>query len=426
MRTKTLMMVVGMMVVAIAACSSILGIEDTRVQPDQPLDCPLNRANCDNNVDNGCEADLSSATACGGCNVQCGGGTPLCADSGSSFACTGQCDAPSQICGAACVDLSQSPTNCGRCGHDCGGGTCIGGQCQPVLVADAADQLDAPTALTVNDRAIFWNERNRIRSCPLPLGCALAPALIADAYGQLKAIVATTDSVFFSGCRACDDNYRVYQCPTAGCPPAEPTVRTSLIPSEQMLTIKSHLYWSESSEAVLGCELSNCRATVTRWPRSTFGPGEVISITGNADTLYVKGSGANLTACPEAAGCSTPTALPNSETIPSTFQSLGSRFYWLTPGPTTGQVRTCLSSNCNNGELFAVDSYGGTELRVDDTGVYWLNPTQGTLRHCPLAACAPGGAATLATGLTTAKALTLGPGFVYWITGNTIEKVAKP
>jgi hypothetical protein len=40
--------------------------------------CDAGFKNCDNNPDNGCEADLTTATSCGDCGVKCTGSTPAC------------------------------------------------------------------------------------------------------------------------------------------------------------------------------------------------------------------------------------------------------------------------------------------------------------------------------------------------------------
>lgn len=420
---KSLIVIGVWLLAAAAACSSLLGLEDTRTSG---LDCPPQQADCDGRADNGCEADLSSAATCGACGSACGGAEPLCAASGASFACAGSCEAPLEICGSACTNLADSAANCGRCGHDCGGGLCVGGVCQPTLVADAADALDTPAALAVNATSIFWSERTRVRSCPLPQGCLLAPALIADTYDQLKALAVTDDAVYFSGCRACDDHHDLYRCPVTGCPAVNPLISFTLISYNDIVLGKTRAFWQDTTEAITGCAMSDCAGTDTRWTRLTFGFEDLVSMTSDGDTLYVKGSTMDLRTCPDADGCAMPTALPNSSLLPMLFRVHAGQAYWLAPGPTTGQVRKCAINDCGGGTLFAVDSYGGTELEVDDTGVYWLNPMQGTLRHCALTGCPVGGAGTLATGRVMPKALTLGKGFVYWIEGNTVVKVAKP
>lgn len=335
------------------------------------------------------------------------------------------CAPPGEICDGVCVNLAESPTSCGRCGHDCGGGACAAGKCQPVLVAGPAAGLDAPAALAVNATAIFWTERTRIRSCPLPLGCALEPRLIADVYSRLEAIAVTEEAVYFTGCRACDDHHDLRRCPVAGCPEPAPPVMFTAASLGEILIGSTHAYWHASTDALFGCAHADCAGTLARWSFVDLG-GELIATTIDGATVYAKPAGAELRACPEAAGCDAPEILPNSLAIAPPFRVHDGVAYWLVEGPTTGLVRACAVADCGFGATFAADNRGSTELEVDDTGVYWLNPSAGTLRHCPRTGCPPGGAAVLASGRTGPKELTLGAGFVYWIEGNTLLKLAKP
>ncbi len=335
------------------------------------------------------------------------------------------CSAPEESCDGMCVNVAESATSCGRCDHDCGGGACAGGKCQPVVVADAADGLDQPAALAVNATAIFWTERSRVRACPLPLGCALDPRLIADAYDMLDAIGVTGNAVYFTGCRACDDHHDLRRCPVSGCPEPSPIIRFTLFRYDEILIGKTRAYWRENTEAVLECEHADCAGTDRRWSYPSFG-GELGAATTDGDTVYVKAAGAELRACSDATGCEAPMVLPDTANINPPFRVHAGRAYWLEPLLPNAQVRTCNVASCSPSTVFAADSHGSTEIEVDDTGVYWMNPATSMLRHCPLEGCPPGGAAVLASGRMNMKALTLGPGFVYWIEGNTIFKLAKP
>ena len=89
-----------------------------------------------------------------------------------------------------------------------------------------------------------------------------------------------------------------------------------------------------------------------------------------------------------------------------------------------GRLQTCDAASCTP-RLFASESDGVSELEIDDTGLYWINATTGSIRHCPATGCV-GAPAYLADGLRAPKALTLGTGFVYWIEGSDIKRVAKP
>lgn len=52
--------------------------------------CNTGFGNCDSNPNNGCEAALNTASACGACGVVCGGNTPSCVLTGSTYKCQAQ------------------------------------------------------------------------------------------------------------------------------------------------------------------------------------------------------------------------------------------------------------------------------------------------------------------------------------------------
>ena len=334
------------------------------------------------------------------------------------------CDPPGELCGGVCVDVAESSTDCGRCGHDCGGGACTAGRCQPVLVADAADQLVQPAGLAVNATAIFWTEQTRVRSCPLPEGCVADPRRIADAYSMLSSIAVTEDAVYFTGCRACYDHRDLWRCPVTGCPEPAPSVATTSLRYEEIIVAGSHAYWREATAALLECAHADCAGTVRSHASSLFG-GDLISAVTDGDTLYVRSTSGELRMCDGATGCAPPKILPNSASIVPPFRVHDGMAYWLAASPPSWLVRRCAVANCGAGTTLATEDHPGTELEVDDTGVYWMS-SSGELRHCPLTGCPPGGAVTLASGGLYPKELTLGAGFVYWIDGNTILEVAKP
>src|SRR4051812_23021406 len=73
--------------------------------------CAVGRGHCSTNPDDGCEADLTTATRCGACgktcSVACGAG----ADGGRD--CVTSCAAPTVLCGSSCADTSSDPLHCG-------------------------------------------------------------------------------------------------------------------------------------------------------------------------------------------------------------------------------------------------------------------------------------------------------------------------
>lgn len=58
---------------------------------------------------------------CGGCGITCGNGE-FCSEAD----CV--CEAPRELCGSTCSDLSRDPRHCGECGEQCAG-ACLEGEC---------------------------------------------------------------------------------------------------------------------------------------------------------------------------------------------------------------------------------------------------------------------------------------------------------
>jgi hypothetical protein len=91
------------------------------------LDCPAGHANCDADVGNGCETDLESdAEHCGGCGNSCTGGAGVesasCAEGSCMLTCAlpnlrGDCDGDAS--NGCETDLFHDPNNCSACGMQC-------------------------------------------------------------------------------------------------------------------------------------------------------------------------------------------------------------------------------------------------------------------------------------------------------------------
>lgn len=98
--------------------------------------CQSGWANCDGDLEDGCETSLLLPTSCGGCNIVCGPGQSCVLNSKSQPEC--MCPPGETLCGNSCVDLRTSLQNCGGCGISCvsssltapnGIGTCSYGAC---------------------------------------------------------------------------------------------------------------------------------------------------------------------------------------------------------------------------------------------------------------------------------------------------------
>ncbi|MBI5512325.1 MAG: FG-GAP repeat protein [Deltaproteobacteria bacterium] len=85
--------------------------------------CSAGRGDCDGDEANGCEAELTTAAACGACGAACAEPTPRCApfgsDAGTPVCVSGCADATPLRCGGRCVDGMTSAEHCGGCGRPC-------------------------------------------------------------------------------------------------------------------------------------------------------------------------------------------------------------------------------------------------------------------------------------------------------------------
>jgi hypothetical protein len=97
--------------------------------------CAPGWSECGEDAGAGCETNVTTASNCGSCGNGCDGGAPLCAGSGSAFACSSGCPANAPTpCGSSCVDTTSSAGNCKTCGNAC---TTTVANAQPVCATSA-------------------------------------------------------------------------------------------------------------------------------------------------------------------------------------------------------------------------------------------------------------------------------------------------
>lgn len=101
--------------------------------------CEAGWGDCNNDLRDGCEADLSLPAHCGACGTACSPSAPRCTRDTSSGAavmrCALVCDgATPATCGSLCVDLMTDAQHCGSCATVCPAGPnsqarCVAGRC---------------------------------------------------------------------------------------------------------------------------------------------------------------------------------------------------------------------------------------------------------------------------------------------------------
>jgi hypothetical protein len=326
---------------------------------------------------------------------------------------------------AACTpatDLSSDPNHCGRCDRGCGGGTCVLGECQPV---ELARDIPGLKKLAVADDAIYWTETRRVASCPLPEGCRLAPRGVGEPFDRLGALAVAGDQVLFVGCTAgadsCDDAHRLFRCPASGCPLQPQSLTFTTGDFTQLEVDAGFVAALYPPVAVSVCQLGDCAATRRVLDRQVFG-AEITAMDTDSGFVVVDVP-LGLRACPLSGPCDAPSTIADTADVNGAFEIFAGRLFWVV---TVGipEIRSCEIARCSSAS-FVRDS-GIAELVADDTGLYWISTTNGTIRHCPLAGCPPGGANYVARNVSNHVNLALGPGFVYYSVGGSVFRVAKP
>lgn len=168
----------------------------------------------------GCNALLGNESAVFEPDGGAAGGDTGAADGGSSESGSndGSSDGPRD--GAPdvfhpCTVTTTDSFNCGACGHDCLGGACVGGSCQPVILASEPGE---PTALTVDSTYVYWtnNTSGDVRRVPIAGGAA--ETIFDGPPGTIlgEGLVRSGTDVYFT----IDDGNAdggVFRCPAAGC-----------------------------------------------------------------------------------------------------------------------------------------------------------------------------------------------------------------
>jgi hypothetical protein len=266
---------------ALAGCGEILAIPERTVDSRIACEggdcvCIAGFDDCDGDLENGCEADLTSLASCGACGVVCRHatcqvGACLCDDGWDD--CDGDpdngceadlaSDASCGACGRACmnavctggacecqsgfldcdgddttgceVNVALDPTSCGACGHDCLGGGCEGGKCLPVQVLDLVAINGVGYDLDVADGKAY------VAACGLPV--------VPITGGQPTYLLPSTDCALYHPFQVAVAHGRVFwtdqdtvmSTPVAGGPSTQLAAGQEI--TLQLAVSDAHVYW---------------------------------------------------------------------------------------------------------------------------------------------------------------------------------------
>jgi hypothetical protein len=267
-------------------------------------------------------------------------------------------------------ELSGDPQNCGRCGHSCLGGPCMGGMCQPWILASGQYM---PTGLSVSDGWVYWVNQ-------VPNGAAMRvrtdgtqPTVIAPNQFNPIYIVADDTHVWWSTNEAAGSS--VSRAPLNG-GPVERFISGQTF-TEGVTIDAQNVYWSNASGAQGG---------LFRWPKSAPPTSAGIAM---ATGSYLRGTSND-----------------------------GRRVFWS--DATLGLVQ---SVDTDGGSYFIHASAQNTPLLIDlrDGYLYWPAYGSGDVRRATLDGGVP---ETLASGEQHPFFVVSDARAVYWCGDNVIGLAA--
>jgi hypothetical protein len=396
------------LVLALAACSAIIGTRDLTLEPSD--------------ADSGAVGDSARPAP----------------DAGSDASC-------------ATESLQSDPSNCGACGHDCLGGLCATGQCQPVALVPGQQ---GPFGLTLTADTVYWSnyEGDQIMSA-LKDGGGLT-IVAQDSVGVSSPIDVVTDDTYVYWYDDEDnttdpgDVGRIARCPLAGCGTGVSTVIVTNIDEPAALRVAGNsLYWADWYG---GFVASANKADGSHEVIYATGEVEVINDV-NVDSSFIYWSTnddirrAALDAGGPDGGPFTLLYAPAGGMIVPNKIALDDAGLYYPEFNDPGFVQSIPKTGVGSGAplTYASALHYPVHVALDANNLYWVNQgpnsgdsqnfifTDGSIMTCPKAGCPPAGPTVLATGQGWPRHVEVDDTAIYWTDhGNNtndgvIMKLAK-
>lgn len=346
-----------------------------------------------------------------------GGGNDVANDNNTN------CMMPLTSCNGSCVDTSKDPANCGGCGIDCTGGTCSNGVCN-LLPADAGmpPAVGDFACVTVDSTYVYVATgvvNGMVYKVPLN-GGAFSP--VAMNQGRPHGVKSNGQWVYWT-------NYQTGQIMRAN--PNGMNVQT-LVQNQNapfFLTLdNTYVFWINNGDGSIW--RANLDGSMPTKLFNGYGAMHSGMITNQGTTVFwasasngIIGSVSKTNSNPAMA---TPVAM--NQAAPFSIETDGTFLYWGNTAANMmnqGAIMKVALNNPQTPQPIAQMQQNPRGVSTDGTNVYWVNAAmQGTVNRVS----ANGGNVTpLASGQTWPDCTALDMKSIYWINtgGGMVSKTAK-
>jgi hypothetical protein len=369
----------GVLVLALAACSSILGIQDRS----------LDTAGADAMTGDGHVAETG---------VDSGGGSDAPADTSPALDSGGPEVAP---CPAPCA---------------------------------VATQLNLPEAITADSNNIYWTEfgdtsgaqNGTVKGCPLA-GCGSGPKVYATAQPNPGVILSDGQTLYWSNYAGSQTGGGIYSCPVSGCTGSPALVVAALEPWGIALDA-TYVYWVSQADESFHRAPRNGGADTELWDG-----GDIISLGGShsasyvtldSTSAYIIDDWSNLFKVPIGGGNALPLYFSGSSAVNGDWNLLQDPTGLLF-GDGNKQALLRGSTMTPGAEVPLVMAAAPTGVARDPaTGdIYWVDNGTGTAADGNIGRISPdgGGKTILVASLANPVTLTVAGGNVYWVDRGGID-----
>lgn len=401
-RLRAIVAVLGATLIVASGCTAVLGVNDVFYDAD----AGQGTSSSSSSSSSGASSSSSSSSSGSGGDAAADGST--------------ECNA----------DLQTSATHCGRCNHDCGGGACTAGRCEAVTVAEVARVTGLATDGT-HLYASSYTGGNVLRLEKAPMQqVSQVMAAVPSAMG----IAVSGTTLYATNETFASSNGGVHRCTLPAC--ADKTRITPLDYARQVAVTPTALF-ATSQDGLHRMNLDGSSPALIATYTQCFG------LAADATHVYVGSFNPFLQRMQHDGGAPTAMGPRNASTNYGWIALDGDRVFWAYEDDATkkgfviGSVRASPATRTTYTSTGA-DSAG---VAADADNVYWSDVGtrtmgaangDGTLNTCPRAGCPAAGPTVLATQLRGAGPVVLDSGFVYWAENGTssadgrVRKVAKP